>query len=104
MVAAVSVVIRYGSSDSGGVKMVLYYFRAMALPLVFMLMYPGNPVTDILAMVFFIAGLVADRLLFYLDFKPPNIRNMIREHLEKEYVSRGKESPDPGDGVSDLEN
>jgi hypothetical protein len=29
---------------------------------------------------------------------------MIREHLEKEYVSRGKESPDPDDGVSDLEN
>jgi len=84
--------------------MVLYYFRAMALPLVFMLMYPGNPVTDILAMVFLIAGIVADRLLFYVDFKPPNIRNMIREHLEKEYVSRGKESPDPDDGVSDLEN
>lgn len=104
MVAAVSVVIRYGSSDSGGVKMLLYYFRAMALPLVFMLMYPGNPVTDILAMVFFIAGLVADRLLFYVDFKPPNIRNMIQEHLEKEYLSPGKDSPDPGDGVSDLEN
>ena len=87
MLAAVSVVLRYGSSERGGATMVLYYFRAMALPLVFMLMYPGNPVTDVSAMVLFIAGLVADRLLFYIDFNPPHVRKVIREHFEKEYGS-----------------
>lgn len=83
MLAAVSVVIRYGSAERDGVTRVLYYFRAMALPMVFMLIYPGNGVTDIAAMVFFIAGLAADRLLFYIDLNSPTIRNTIKEHFIK---------------------
>ncbi|MCU0458197.1 MAG: 4Fe-4S binding protein [Bacteroidales bacterium] len=87
MLAAVSVVLRYESAERMGLARAVYYFRAMALPLVFILIYPGNPVTDISAMVLFVAGLVADRLLFYIDFNPPHIRKTIREHFEKEYDS-----------------
>lgn len=87
MLAALSVVLRYGSAERGGLTRALYYFRAMAIPLVFMLIYPGNPVTDMAAMVLFFAGLVADRLLFYIDFSPPNIRDTIKAHFKKEYDS-----------------
>lgn len=87
MLAALSVVLRYGSAEKGGVTRVLYYFRAMAIPLVFVLIYPGNPLTDMAAIVLFFAGLVADRLLFYIDFSPPNIRDTIKEDFEKEYDS-----------------
>jgi Fe-S-cluster-containing dehydrogenase component len=90
MLAAVSVVIRYGSAERDGVTRVLYYFRAMSLPLVFMLIYPGNGATDIAAMVFFLAGLAADRLLFYIDFTSPKIRNTIKEHFKKECESQIK--------------
>jgi DMSO reductase anchor subunit len=83
MLAAVSVVQRFSSSESTGVTKVIYYFRAMTLPLVFILIYPGNPVTDMASVVFFIAGLLADRLLFYIDFNPPKIQNSIREHFSK---------------------
>lgn len=85
MLAAISVVIRYGSTDRGPVIRNLYYFRAMALPLVFLLLYPGTPFTETTAMIIFFAGIVADRILFYYDFNPVNIRDTIREHFRTEY-------------------
>ena len=85
MLAAVSVVMRYRSAEADRLKRTLYYTRAMALPVVFLLIYPGNPLTDIAALVIFITGMVADRLLFYCDFRPQNIRNTITENFGNEY-------------------
>ena len=97
MLAAVSVVVRHGSAEKGEPYRTLYYFRAMSLPLVFLLIYPGNPLTDQLATVLFFAGLLADRLLFYLDFNPPNIKETIKEHFNTEYEKeRDKQRKDPG--------
>ncbi len=97
MLAAISVVLRYGSAERGEPQRTLYYFRAMALPLVFLLIYPGNPLTDVIATILFFAGLVADRLLFYLDFNPPNIKETIKEHFNAEYEKeRDKQREDAG--------
>jgi len=97
MLAAVSVVVRHGSAEKGDPHRTLYYFRAMSLPLVFLLIYPGNPLTDLLATVLFFAGLLADRLLFYLDFNPPHINETIKDHFNTEYEKeRDKQREDPG--------
>ncbi len=85
MFAAVSVVMRYKSTEGNLAERILYFTRALALPLVFMLIYPRNPLTDIAALAFFIAGLTADRLLFYLDFNPQDIKKSIKEHFNAEY-------------------
>ncbi len=84
MLAAVSVVMRYRSAEGSPFVRNLYYFRALALPLVFMLLYPDTPVADGAALVLLLAGVVADRLLFYCDFHPVNIRNTIKEHFANE--------------------
>jgi len=97
MLAAISVVMRYRSSEADSLTRALYYTRAMALPMVFMLTYPDSPVTDIAALVIFITGLMADRLLFYCDFRPPNIKDTITEHFAKEYEKeRDKQRQDAG--------
>ncbi len=85
MLAALSVVMRYGSAGKSPLVRNLYYFRAMTLPLVFLLIYPGTPFTDTAAVVLFLAGVVADRVLFYYDFKPVNIKETISEHFNTEY-------------------
>jgi len=97
MITAVSVVLRYGSAERGEPQRTLYYLRAMSLPLVFLLIYPGNPVTDLFATLLFFAVLVADRLLFYLDFNPPDIKETIRKHFNTEYEKeRDKQRKDTG--------
>lgn len=97
MLVAVLVVMRYGSADRGEPQRTLYYIRAISIPLVFLLIYPGNPLTDLFATVLFFAGLVADRLLFYLDFNPPNIKETIKEHFNTEYEKeRDKQREDSG--------
>jgi len=97
MLAAVSVVIRYRTAEKGRAVSNLYYFRAMALPVVFMLIYPGSPVTDIAALVLFLAGIVADRVLFFNDFIPINIKNTISEHFINKYEKeRDKQHQDSG--------
>lgn len=97
MLAAVSVVVRYGSAEKGEPQRSLYYLRALSLPVVFLLIYPGNPLTDLFATVMFLAGLVADRLLFYLDFNPPNIKETIKEHFNMQYEKeRDKQREDTG--------
>ena len=97
MLAAVSVVMRYRSAEADRLTRTLYYTRAMALPVVFLLIYPGNPLTDIAALVIFITGMVADRLLFYCDFRPPDIKDTITEHFQTEYEKeRDKQCKDAG--------
>ncbi|HOC49290.1 MAG TPA: 4Fe-4S binding protein [Bacteroidales bacterium] len=97
MLAALSVVKRYKSSEAGSLTRSLYYIRGMALPVVFMLIYPDSLATDIAALVVFIAGMIADRLLFYCDFRPPNIKDTLAEHLVKEYEKeRDKQRQDAG--------
>ncbi len=85
MLAAISVVLRYRSAEGAPFVRNLYYFRALVLPVVFMLLYPDTPVADGAALVLFLAGVVADRLLFYCDFNPVNIKNTIKEHFAKEW-------------------
>jgi len=97
MLAAVSVVMRYRSAEADSLTRTLYYARAMALPVVFMLIYPDSKVTDIAALMIFIAGMVADRLLFYIDFRPTNIKDTITEHFQSEYEKeRDKQRQDTG--------
>jgi Fe-S-cluster-containing dehydrogenase component/DMSO reductase anchor subunit len=97
MLAAISVVMRYKSAEADSLTRILYYTRAMALPVVFMLIYPDSKATDIAALVIFIAGMVADRLLFYCDFRPPNIKDTITEHFDQEYEKeRDKQRQDAG--------
>ncbi len=97
MLAALSVVMRYGSAGRSPLVRNIYYFRAMTLPLVFLLIYPGTPFTDTAALVLFLAGVVADRLLFYYDFKPVNIKETISEHFKTEYEKeRDKQRKDTG--------
>lgn len=85
MLAALSVVMRYGSAVRSPLVRNLYYFRAMTLPLVFLLIYPGTTFTDLASLVLFISGIVADRVLFYYDFKPVNIKETITDHFNAEY-------------------
>jgi Fe-S-cluster-containing dehydrogenase component len=85
MLAALSVVMRYASAGTSPLVRNLYYFRGMTLPLVFLLLYPGSAVTDAAALIFFLAGIVADRVLFYYDFNPVNIKQTISEHFNTEY-------------------
>jgi DMSO reductase anchor subunit len=97
MLAAISVVMRYGSAEKAPLVRNLYYFRAMALPLVFLLLYPGSPATDTIAMVLFLAGIAADRVLFYYDFNPVSIKDTISEHFNSAYEKeRDKQRQDTG--------
>jgi hypothetical protein len=85
MLAAVSVVMRYRSAEADSLTRTLYYARAMALPVVFIAYLSDSKVTDIAALMIFIAGMVADRLLFYFDFRPTNIKDTITELFQSEY-------------------
>lgn len=97
MLAAISIVMRYRSAERGSPERVLYYIRAMALPLVLLFIYPESPASDTIALVIFLAGLVADRVLFYFDFNPPNIKDTIKEHFNAEYEKkRDKQCQDAG--------
>jgi hypothetical protein len=69
----------------------------MSLPLVFLLLYPGSKTTDIMAAIFFVAGVAADRALFYDDFNPLNIRKSISEDFYNKYEEeRDKQCQDTG--------
>lgn len=97
MLAALSVVMRYGSTGRSPLVRNLYYFRAMTLPLVFLFIYPGTPLMNITALVLFMAGVVADRVLFYYDFNPVNIKETISDHFNSEYEKeRDKQRKDSG--------
>jgi Fe-S-cluster-containing dehydrogenase component/DMSO reductase anchor subunit len=88
MMAAVSVVTRYRSAGKDGMVSFLYYFRAVTIPLVLLLSYPRNYVTDVAAMVIFLAGLMADRALFFYDFSPVNIKDTLYEHFITTYEKK----------------
>jgi len=88
LLAAGSVVLRGGSSAKGSLVSNLYYLRAALLPAVLVLMYLTREWATTVASLLFIAGLVADRALYYDDFRPENIKDKISDHFYKEY---GKE-------------
>ena len=85
MISGRAVVIRYRAAEKEGMARYLYYFRAFSLPAVFVLTYPGTTITDAAAMIMFIAGVVADRALFFYDFNPVNIKDTISEHFITTY-------------------
>ncbi len=88
LLAAGSVVLRISSSARGSLVSNLYYLRAALLPVVLILMYLSREWATAAATVLFIAGLVADRALYYDDFRPENIKDRISDHFYDEY---GKE-------------
>jgi DMSO reductase anchor subunit len=88
LLAAGSVVMRIGSSAKSLQVSNLYYLRATALPLVLILMYLSSTWASAAASAVFIAGLIADRALYYDDFRPENIKDNISDHFYSEY---GKE-------------
>ncbi|MCI0522711.1 MAG: hypothetical protein L0Y37_03560, partial [Bacteroidales bacterium] len=97
LLAALSVVMRYRSSDKEPVIRFLYYYRALSLPIVFMLLYPGSQIADIAAAIIFFTGITTDRVLFYDDFNPLNIRDTIQEDFKDKYEKeRDKQRPDAG--------
>jgi Fe-S-cluster-containing dehydrogenase component/DMSO reductase anchor subunit len=85
MLAAVSVIMRYRSTEKGQLVRSLYYFRALSIPVVFLLLYPGSDNTTIIAAILFLAGIAADRALFFDDFNPVNIKETISEYFYNEY-------------------
>ena len=85
MLAAVSVILRYRSLQKGQLIRSLYYIRALSIPAVFMLLYPGNKITTVIALIVLIAGIAADRALFFDDFNPVNIKESISDHFITEY-------------------
>ncbi len=88
LLAAGSVVFRGTSSTRGPLVNNLYYLRAALLPVVLILVYLTREWATAAASVLFIAGLVADRALYYDDFRPENIKDKISDHFYDEY---GKE-------------
>jgi len=88
LLAAGSVVLRSSSAARGSLVSNLYYLRAALLPVVLILMYLSRDWAAAAASVLFIAGLVADRALYYDDFRPENIKDNISDHFYEEY---GKE-------------
>jgi Fe-S-cluster-containing dehydrogenase component/DMSO reductase anchor subunit len=85
MLAAVSVILRYRSLEKGHLIRSLYYIRALSIPAVFMLLYPGSKITTAIAAIILMAGIAADRVLFFDDFSPVNIKETISEHFNTEY-------------------
>ena len=85
MLAAGSVVIRYNTLSRSLFIRNIYYYRALTLPLVLMLLYIISDWLAVAAQIIFISGLIADRALFYDAFKPENIRVKISDHFYNEY-------------------
>ena len=85
LVSAVSVVMRTRTGVEEGALKWLVYFRALALPAAFLL--PRNPDSSggIAAIVLVAAGIAADRILFYHDFKPINIKDTINTDFNSAY-------------------
>jgi hypothetical protein len=50
-----------------------------------MLLYPGSKITTVIALIVLIAGIAADRALFFDDFNPVNIKDTISDHFNTEY-------------------
>lgn len=97
MLAAVSVIMRYRSTEKGQLIRSLYYLRALSIPAVFMLVYPGNEITTSVALIVLMAGIAADRALFIDDFSPVNIKETISDHFKSEYEKeRNKQRQDTG--------
>ena len=81
MLAAVSVIMRYRSLEKAQLIRSLYYLRALSIPAVFMLLYPGSKITTAIAAILLLAGIAADRALFLDDFNPVNIKDTISDHF-----------------------
>ncbi len=97
MLAAASVVMRHESLSRRGAARALYLTRAMTLPLVLLLLWPGSRTADTAAIILFLSGLLADRMLFYYDFTPPNATDSINDHFITEYEKeRDKQYTDSG--------
>ncbi len=99
LLATISVIKRYRSTEKGQLIRSLYYFRAMSIPAVFLLLYPGNDITTIIAAVIFLTGIAADRALFYDDFNPVNIKETISEHFYN-YYEKERDKQRQNTGVS----
>jgi DMSO reductase anchor subunit/Pyruvate/2-oxoacid:ferredoxin oxidoreductase delta subunit len=97
MLAAVSVIMRYRSLEKGHLIRSLYYIRTLSVPAVFMLLYAGSRITTAVAAIFFLAGIIADRALFFDDFNPVNIKETISDHFNTEYEEeRNKQRQNTG--------
>ena len=97
--AAVSIVYRYKTLPATKSIRNIYYYRALTLPFTLMLLYfrPDTPVAFIASILLMLTGVVADRVLFYFDFKPENVREKITEHFISEYEKeRDKQRQDAG--------
>ena len=85
LLAAASIVFRHRRITASKWHNSLFYFRALSLPLVLMLVYLGSRVSQICAVSFLIAGIVSDRILFYEEFSPENLIEKISDNFKEEY-------------------
>lgn len=85
LLAAGSVVLRYNKMPADQLMRTLFYYRALSLPVTLMLLYAGNEPGYIGAMILMIAGIITDRLLFYAEFNPVNIKEKKEEIFYEEY-------------------
>ena len=85
MLAAVSVILRYRSLEKSQLIRSLYYIRALSIPGVFLLLYADSKLTTAIALILLMAGIAADRILFFDDFSPVNINETISAHFNTNY-------------------
>lgn len=93
--AVASAVFRKGGETNSKTGLVLFYIRQFLLLLPLVLISLRLEVHIFVGQAIVITGIVADRALFYLDFKPQNIKH----HIQKVFISayekeRSKQSED----------
>ena len=94
--AVASAVFRKGNAINNKTGFALFYLRQILLLLPLVLMTMRFEVNVIVVQVIVLTGVIVDRALFYLDFRPENIRyhiqNLVTDNYEKK---RSKQSEDP---------
>jgi len=96
VLAVASSVFRKGGATNGKTGLILFYIRQFLLLLPLVLISLRLEVDIFVGQAIVLTGIVVDRALFYLDFKPQNIKH----HIQKVFISayekeRSKQFEDP---------
>lgn len=93
VVAVASAVFRNGESKNSKPGMILIYLRQFFLLLPLVIIVFKLNIAAVISQTIVLSGVIIDRVLFYIDFKPENIRyhiqNLFAENYEKD---RSKQS------------
>ena len=93
VVAVASAVFRNGESKNSKPGMILFYLRQLFLLLPLVIIAFKLNIVTVISQTIVLSGVIIDRVLFYIDFKPENIRyhiqNLFADNYEKD---RSKQS------------